>query len=127
MNDKNARIKELRLACGLSQDAFANKLGLKSRGKIANLEFGKTEADKEFTDLICYTFNANKEWLETGNGEMFAELSKEEYIAEFVGRILKDKEDSLKRRYVAMLSKLDEDGWAALEKVASAMGQINKD
>ena len=35
------RIKELRVKLGLSQEDFAKKLGLKSRGKIANIEFGK--------------------------------------------------------------------------------------
>ena len=58
---------------------------------------------------------------------MHLELSKDEYIAEFIGRILKDKEDSFKKRYVAMLSKLDEDGWEALEKVAITMGSVKKD
>ena len=58
---------------------------------------------------------------------MFVELSREEAIANFIGRILRDKEDSFRKRYIDMLSKLDDDGWEALEKVAAALGQIKKD
>ena len=74
----NERIKELRKALGLSREEFANKLGLKSRGKIENIELGRTNPDEPFLDLICATFNLNPEWLRTGDGEMFAELSKDE-------------------------------------------------
>ena len=69
----------------------------------------------------------NEEWLRTGNGNMYIVLSKEEYIADFISSILKNKEDSFKKRYVAMLSKLDENGWEALEKVAITMGSVKKD
>lgn len=58
---------------------------------------------------------------------MFEELSIEEEIAEFVGRILKGKEDSFKKRYIEMLSKLDDDGWEALEKVAKSFINTKKD
>ena len=127
MAGENTRIKEVRNACGLSQDEFANKLGLKSRGKIANLESGKTEADKEFKNLICSTFNVDPEWMETGKGNMFSELTRDEQIAEFIAHVLKDKEESFKKRYISMLSKLDEDGWEALEQVAEMMCKMKKD
>lgn len=123
------RIKKLRKYLELSQEEFGERLSV-SRSVIVNIErnrLRRPDQKESLYKLICKEFNVSEEWLINGAGEMFVELSKEEYIAEFVGRILKDKEDSFKRRYVAMLSKLDEDGWTALEKVASAMGQINKD
>lgn len=123
------RIKKLRKYLELSQEEFGERLSV-SRSVIVNIEgnrLRRPDQKESLYKLICKEFDVSEEWLINGTGEMFVELSKEEYIAEFVGRILKDKEDSFKRRYVAMLSKLDEDGWTALEKVASAMGQINKD
>lgn len=114
----NDRIKQLRLACNLSQDAFAKKLGLKSRGKIANLEFGKTIPDKEFLELMCFTFNANIEWLEYGVGEMFVQKTRSETIAEFAGNLMKEEEESFKRRLVEALAQLEEDEWETLEKLA---------
>ncbi|MBS5463848.1 helix-turn-helix transcriptional regulator [Clostridium sp.] len=112
----NERIKELRKVLGLSREEFANKLGLKSRGKIENIELGRTSPDEPFLDLICKTYNINPEWLRTGQGEMFIELSKDEQIEDFIGELLSDEEDSFKRRLISGLAALDENGWTVLEK-----------
>lgn len=117
-NPLNNRIKELRIACGLSQDAFANKLGLRSRGKIANLELGKTEADKEFLDLICSTFNVNREWLETGNGEKFLPRTRNQIITDFMGDLIKEEEESFKRRLIEAIALLEPEEWEVLENIA---------
>lgn len=112
----NERIKELRKILGLSREEFANKLGLKSRGKIENIELGRTSPDEPFLDLICKTYNINPKWLRTGRGEMFIELSKDEQIEDFIGELLSDEEDSFKRRLISGLAALDENGWTVLEK-----------
>lgn len=112
----NERIKELRKILGLSREEFANKLGLKSRGKIENIELGRTSPDEPFLDLICKTYNINPKWLRTGRGEMFIELSKDEQIEDFIGELLSDEEDSFKRRIISGLAALDENGWTVLEK-----------
>lgn len=112
----NERIKELRKVLGLSREEFANKLGLKSRGKIENIELGRTSPDEPFLDLICKTYNINPKWLRTGRGEMFIELSKDEQIEDFIGELLSDEEDSFKRRLISGLVALDENGWTVLEK-----------
>lgn len=110
----------------ITQEALGKPLGL-TRANIANIEAGRISVTERVLLAICNEFGVNENWLRTGNGEIFTELSKEEYIAEFIGRVLKDKEDSFKKRYIDMLSKLDDDGWEALEKVAAAMGHIKKD
>lgn len=112
----NERIKELRKVLGLSREEFANKLGLNSRGKIENIELGRTSLDEPFLDLICKTYNINPKWLRTGRGEMFIELSKDEQIEDFIGELLSDEEDSFKRRLISGLAALDENGWTVLEK-----------
>lgn len=86
----NERVKELRKALGLSREEFANRLGLKSRGKIENIELGRTSPDEPFLDLICKTYNVNSEWLHTGDGEMFIKLSEDEEIANLVSDVLED-------------------------------------
>lgn len=116
MKKLNERIKELRKVLGLSREEFANKLGLKSRGKIENIELGRTSPDEPFLDLICKTYNINPKWLRTGRGEMFIELSKDEQIEDFIGELLSDEEDSFKRRLISGLAALDENGWTVLEK-----------
>ena len=46
------RLKILRKHLGLSREDFAKKLGLKSRGKIENIELGRTTPDDDFLKLI---------------------------------------------------------------------------
>lgn len=116
----------IRKESGLTQELFAKRIGL-TKNFVSLIENGRRDPSDRTINDVCREFGVNEEWLRTGKGNMYLELSKDEYIAEFIGRILKDKEDSFKKRYIAMLSKLDQDGWEALEKVAIAMGSIKKD
>lgn len=49
---------------------------------------------------------------------MFVEVSRDEEIAAFVDRVMVEESESFKRRFVSMLSRLDETGWKALEQMA---------
>lgn len=66
----NERMKKLRKALGLTQQEFADKIGI-VRGNIATYETGKSKPGDAVVSLICREFNVNDEWLRTGNGEMF--------------------------------------------------------
>lgn len=111
---------------GLTQQAFAAEIKI-SRSNLGNIETGEVAVTERLIASICDKYNVNEEWLRNGTGEIFIELSLEEEIAEFIGRVLAEKEDSFKKRYIDMLSKLDDDGWAALERVAEAMNALKKD
>ena len=123
----NERVRYLRKEkLHMTQEAFGSPLGL-TRANIANIEAGRISVTERVVLGLCDKYNVDENWLINGIGDVFMELSREEYIAEFIGRVLKDKEDSFKKRYIEMLSKLDEDGWEALEKVAITMGSVKKD
>lgn len=127
MKDILIRIKKLRKdILKMNQEEFGSKLGL-SKSNISNIEVGRIELTDRNINAICKTFKINDGWLRNGNGEIFEESSIEEEIAEFVGRVLKGKEDSFKKRYIEMLSKLDDDGWEALEIVADLSSKMKKD
>ena len=57
---------------------------------------------------------------------MFAPVSRDDQITDFVADILKDEADSFKRRFVAMLSRLNESDWEVLEKMALELAEDNK-
>ncbi len=61
----------MRKAAGLTQQDFADKIGI-SRNNIATYEIGKSNPGDAVISLICRTFNVREEWLRTGEGEMFA-------------------------------------------------------
>ena len=67
---------------------------------------------------ICREWNVNEEWLRTGEGEMFVEMTRDEQIAYFIGSIQANVDDSFKKRFISMLSTLDEPEWELLEKMA---------
>lgn len=118
----NERIKELRLALGISQQKFADRIGI-ARGNIAAYEVNKNEPSNAVISLICKEFDVSETWLREGIGEMFIEKSKDEQISEMLGEIQKSGEDSFKHRLVSALSELDENGWETLEKLIDSIAK----
>ena len=57
---------------------------------------------------------------------MFIEQSEDVQIATFIGDLLKDEEDSFKRRLISGLAALDQNGWDVLEKFLDSI-QKKKD
>lgn len=115
-------IKNIRKALGLSQDDFAAALGY-TRGKITNIESGKTipDADDPFISLMCRVFNVNPCYVKTGEGEMFMPRTRSQIIADFSADLLKDEESSYRRRLVEALAALDAEDWKVLEKITTSL------
>ena len=118
----NERIKKIRKALDLTQQKFADQLGVK-RNTVGQWECGINAVTDQVINSICREFDVNENWLRTGEGEMFIELSRDEQIAEFVGRTLSTESESFKKRFIAMLAKLDESDWQTLEKIALELAQ----
>lgn len=115
----NERIQEVRKYFDMSRRVFGEKLGV-TESVIVNIEYDRLkrpEQKEPIYKLICEKFGVDEHWLKTGEGDMFESLSREEAIAAFIGDVLRDKEDTFKKRYIEMLSNLDEKGWDALRKV----------
>lgn len=113
-------IKELRKALGLTQQEFADKLGI-VRNNIAGYETGKRSPSDAAISLICREFNVNEDWLRTGGGEMFVTLSKEEELTDFLGDLIKGERGDFARRLVSVLSRMTPDEWDMLERKAKEL------
>lgn len=116
----NERLKKLRKTLDLTQQEFADKIGSK-RNTIAKYETNTNAPSAAVISLICREFNVNEDWLRTGTGEMFIELTKEEEIASFIGEVLRDEDDSFKKRLISGLAALDETGWEVLENFLNSI------
>lgn len=110
------RIKKIRKELDLTQQKFADKLGVQ-RNTIAMYEMGRTLPSDAIMRSICREFNVNEDWLRTGQGEMFIKQTRDEQIASFIGSIQSSEDDSFKKRFISMLSALDESEWEVLEKM----------
>lgn len=121
----NERIRELRERLNISQTEFAENLG-SGRGIIKNIEEGRTLPKPQLIDLIARVFNINRTWLETGEGEMFVEMSRAEKIGRFVADVLEDEPDSFRRKLIDILIELDADGWQKLKEAADVLSSLNE-
>ena len=119
------RLKKLRKTLDLTQQVFADKLGIK-RSTMATYESGRNEPIDAVISLICKTFNVNENWLRTGEGEMFVEMSYDDEIAQFVGQVMGEEDDSFKKRLISGLAALDDNGWKVLEDFLDSI-QTKKD
>lgn len=96
MYDLKEQIKELRKHLGLTQQKFADRLGLK-RQTIAAYEIGNIEPSDSTLLLICKEFNINEEWLRTGNGDMTSPVNPDERYASNVGKLQRADDETIIR------------------------------
>lgn len=113
----NDRIKKVRTALGLSQQEFADRIGIK-RGAVANYEVGRNEPIDAVISLICREFNVSERWLRTGEGDMFVQISRDKEIMRFVGDVMQGEDDNFRRRFLLALARLPEERWADIEDFA---------
>ena len=118
----NERITTIRKELKLSQSAFGEHIGV-SRDVIKNIDNNIVDAETKplLVQQICKEYNVNRAWLETGEGNMFNDLSRDAEIAEYIGSVLADEEDSFQKRLISALSKMTVDEWEALEKLVTRL------
>ena len=113
------RIKEIRKYLQLTLEKFVEKLGVGKTAisKIENNERGVTE---QMIKAVCREFDVNEEWLRTGKGEMFIELTEQEKIMKFTGLLLKDEDSVVANAIQALIvtyEQLDDTSKATLNKI----------
>lgn len=118
------RIKALRQSLGLTQQEFAEKIGIK-RGAIANYEIGRNISDVVINS-ICMTYNVSEHWLRTGEGEMFVQIARSDEVMDFVGRAMLGEENNFKQRFLLALARLPEERWKDIEDFARQITAENK-
>lgn len=120
----NKRIKELRKTLGLTQNDFGLKLGL-APNTITNYETGRRDPSNQIIVAMCREFNVNEEWLRTGEGEMFQDLSQGELAARVVGEALADDNKFIQSVFIS-LGKLTPAEWQVVEKFITSVEEEMK-
>ena len=120
------RIKALRKTLGLTQQNFAERIGVK-RQTVAQYEIGRNIPTDMAINLICREFGVDETWLRTGEGEMFRARTQSEELASFFGRLLTLYDANIQSRFVTALSHVGPEGWAALEKFIDDLTEQKKE
>ena len=95
----NERIKEVRKALHMRQDAFGARIGM-SQSAITAYETGFREPINAVIKAICREFNISETWLRTGEGEMFNTEIRDALDEILVNRGLGDGERALVEQFL---------------------------
>lgn len=120
------RIKQVRKAAGLTQGEFAEQISL-SRNYIAMIEIGQREPSERTIDDICRVFGVSKLWLKTGEGEMYVKRDMNQEIGMMVTAVMKDADESFRKRFIAALLQVPPEGWDAIEEFVNKLSTAEKE
>lgn len=98
-NKRGKRISELRKQFNLNQTDFGTRIGL-GQAAIGLIESGKRNVSDRVINDICREFNANREWIKTGEGNMLMlDMNRDELLAFLMGRLAAD-DDEFKKQFI---------------------------
>lgn len=120
MTSIHERIKMIRIDHKLTQQEFADRIGIK-RNTVASYEIGRGAPIDAVLELICREFKVNRKWLETGEEPMYIECPERDKLADFFAELLQESiEPGVRFKLISTLSKLGADEWDVLYKIAKS-------
>jgi len=114
------RIRTIRKNAGMTQQQFAERLGI-SRNTVATYETSSRIPIDAVIVSICREFGVREEWLRTGQGDIYKELTPDLELSKWFGQILMEEESSFRRRFLLALTTLKEGEWTALERLSEVL------
>ena len=116
----NERIKEVRLALGLSLESFGSRIGL-GKSSVSKIERGANSTTDQTVLSICREYGVNEIWLRTGEGAMFSQNRKT-----VIDRVAEEyKLDTRERAIVTAYLELDPADRAAIVRyLESVMSKL---
>lgn len=117
-----SRIKELRNFLDLTQQKFADRLGIQ-RGIIGKYEVDVSAPSDAVISLICREFNVREAWLRDGTGEMLEVKPRAEELGELVRKLLADRPESFRSRLITSLLRFEPNSpeWQILENIYNSI------
>lgn len=113
----NNRIALLRKTLSLTMEEFGKRVGV-TRSAISNIENGKRNLTDQMILSICREFNANENWIKTGQGEMFTPEPENEFDIFAKNFNLNDFERNFLERYLRLGKREREAVTAFMEALA---------
>lgn len=121
MSTIGERIKEIRKQKGYTQQKFADALGLK-QNTVATYEMNKTAPSDRTISDICREFGVDRIWLETGAGDPFRPVDRNEQIAAILGKAIAGN-DTARDRLIRAFCQLPDEMFCHAERILEEIVQ----
>ena len=110
------RIQSVRKAKGLTLKQLGDIIGI-SESAVSNIERGRNKPSGSTLILLCEKLGIDREWLETGEGEMFAPTTEQAETARMSEAI---SDSPAMRSLLATWAQLSDHNKAVFEEYAAA-------
>ena len=112
--------------CRGNKSAFARAINI-TPAFAAQLYNGQREPSERTIADICRVFGVSKLWLDTGEGEMYVKRDLNQEIGMMVTALMKDADESFRKRFIAALLQVPPDGWNAIEEFVNKLSTTEKE
>ena len=109
----NTRIQQIRKTAKMTQDEFADKIGL-SKNFVWMIEKGERTPSERTIKDICREFKVNYDWLVNGTGDMFQDDDSDAQA--IVDSVMTGDNDFAKKTLVKF-ARLSEERWRQLREI----------
>ena len=109
------RIQAARKAKGLTLKQLGDIIGI-SESAVSNIERGRNKPSGSTLILLCEKLGIDREWLETGEGDMFAPVSEQVETARMIESI---SDSPAMRSLLATWAQLSDENKAVFERFAA--------
>ena len=109
----NTRIQQIRKTAKMTQDEFADKIGL-SKNFVWMIEKGERTPSERTIKDICREFKVNYDWLVNGTGDMFQDDDSDAQA--IVDSVMTGDNDFAKKTLVKF-ARLSEERWRQLQEI----------
>lgn len=121
----NDRIKQIIEKSGMKNTEFANTINV-HQSYITRMVSGEKNPSSRVIDDICEKIkingeSINKDWLLTGEGNMTIKRTRSQEIGIFANEVMNLPDESIKKRLIEALTKLDSKDWEAIERIADKL------
>lgn len=104
----------------LTLEKFGERIGLR-KSSLSQIENDINALTDSNIKAICREFDVNENWLRTGEGDMFEQMTEQQKILKYTALLLNDKDSIIANAIQTLIvtyEQLDDVSKATLEKIA---------
>ena len=113
----NTRIQQIRKTAKMTQDEFADKIGL-SKNFVWMIEKGERTPSERTIKDICREFKVNYDWLVNGTGDMFQSVDSD---AQAIVDSVMTGDNEFAKKILVKFAKLSDEHWKQLQEILAEL------